>query len=339
LTGEGFSWVEIIHGIGFNYKGTAHGRKERGRRNYSYLLSSMQEVAQKLTSGHRSGLRKPIRVIQNMIDLMMVDEPLFLALSTVRIHDDYTYTHSINVALLSMYLGKQIGLSRSSLERLGICGILHDIGKIEIPKRILNKPGKLTNKEFEEVKKHSINSVRMIVKIDASQHRKSGLLLPPFEHHIKYDLSGYPQSRRKKPLSLFGNIISIADVYDALTSQRVYRLNTLSPDFALAMMAKNAKKAFDPILLKVFINMLGIYPIGTILQLNKGRLGIVTKTPKGKGARPHVMLLTRDSEGAFKKGKEVDLSERNPFTNDYQINILKSLHPSECGIQPAQFLL
>ncbi len=341
FTEEDFPWIEIIHDIGTHLQGADRSRKETGRKNYSYLLASVKEVTKKLTSGQRAGLRKPVRMIQNMIDLMMVDEPLFLALSTVRIYDDYTYTHSVNVALLSMYLGKQIGISRSSLERLGICGLLHDMGKVEIPKQILNKPGKLTAEEFEVVKKHSINSVRLIVKIEASQDRKSKMLLPPFEHHLKYDLSGYPQSRRKKPLSLFGRIIAIADVYDALTSPRIYRLHAVSPDRVLELMLEKAEKDFDPILLKVFINMLGIYPIGTILQMDKGRLCIVIKTPNGidAGARPHALMLVRDEQGEFKKGKVVDLSEKDPDTGNYLINIIKSLHPSVCGIHPARFLI
>ncbi|NJL59084.1 MAG: HD-GYP domain-containing protein [Desulfobacteraceae bacterium] len=272
-----------------------------------------------------------------MVDLMSEDEPLFLALSTIRLHDDYTYRHSLNVAILSMCLGKRIGLSRKSLERLGLCGMLHDLGKVEVPKNILNKAGKLTDEEFEEMKKHALNSVRMIVKVNASPDRKAKLLLPPFEHHLKFDLSGYPQTTRKEPISLFGRIIAIADVYDAVTSPRIYRRFVMTPDQALGMMLKGAGKDFDPILLKVFINMMGAYPVGTLLKLDTGEFGLVAENPgNGRKSRPIVVLLHKN--GHFRKGAIVDMNQKNPQTGKYLRNVVRTFHPADYDIQPAEFL-
>ena len=135
-------------------------------------------------------------------------------------------------------LGKRIGLSRISLSHLAICGLVHDLGKLGIPKEVLNKPGKLTDEEFKEIQTHPIKSVNQIIKLRAPADLKSKILLPPFEHHLKYDLSGYPQVRNIKSVSLFGRIITIADVYDALTSPRIYRPEANSPDRALEIMLK-----------------------------------------------------------------------------------------------------
>jgi len=211
---------------------------------------------------------------------------------------------------------------------------------VEVPYEILNKAGKLTNKEREEIEKHPLSSVRQIIKLRASSGLKAKILLPPFEHHLKYDLSGYPRAYRKKPVSLFGRILAIADVYDAMTSPRVYRSRLISPDRALGLMLKGAGKDFDPILLKVFINMLGIYPIGTLLRLDTGEVGLVNGTPgESHRGRPPVLLLASDGKGGLKKVKTVNLAQRDPKTGAFRRNVKATFHPSSIGIQPAEFLL
>jgi len=351
LDAKKFPWAELILKPVARTQDDLTEKKERAKKTYAHVLSSVKEVGEKLTSNKTVGLNKTRRVIQKMVDLIMEDEPLFKALSTIRIYDDYTYAHSVNVAILAMCMGKRIMLSQKSLERLGLCGILHDLGKIEVPKKILNKPGKLTKEEFEVMKQHSLISVRLITKIKAERDRKAQILLPPFEHHLKYDLSGYPQTNRKKEVSLFGRILTIADVYDAITSPRVYRPSVLSQDRALGFMLEGAGTDFDPILLKVFINMLGVYPVGTLLKLDKG-VGLVTIQPEDaaapekenkssngfNGTRPWVVLLVSDGKGGIKKGKEVSLDERDPRTGEFVRNIIGSLSPSEFGIQPAEFI-
>ncbi|MFH1672160.1 MAG: HD-GYP domain-containing protein [Pseudomonadota bacterium] len=335
----GFAWVEIVVGPG-TPEDSAHERKQRAQRTYSYALNSVKEVAQKITSQKRSGVRKARRMVQNMVDLVMEDESVLLAMSTLRDYDDYTYAHSVNVAILSMCLGQHISLSRRALERLGICGLFHDLGKVEVPHEILNKPGKLDELEFEEIQKHPVNSVREIVKLKASRDLKAKILLAPFEHHMKYDLSGYPRTHTKKSVSLFGRILAIADVFDAMTSPRVYRPAPLSPDRALGVMMEGAGHDFDPILLKVFINMLGVYPVGTLVQLDNGDMGLVTDTPGGSdGAHPRVVLVVSDGQGKFKKGKTMSLAERDPNTGAFRRKIVKSLHPAAYGIQPVEFLI
>lgn len=337
---EGFPWAQIVYGPTESLPEDAYERKQRGRKTYSCALTSLKEVTQKLSSQRRAGVRKTRRMVQNMVDLITEDESVLLAMSTIRDYDDYTYTHSVNVAVLSMCLGKRIELSRRALERLGICGLFHDAGKVEVPHEILNKPGRLNDLEFEEIRKHPLNAVRQIIKLQADRDLKVKILLAPFEHHLKYDLSGYPQSHRKKAVSLFGRILTIADVFDAMTSPRVYRPSVYSPDRALALMLGEAGKTFDPILLKVFINMIGVYPVGTLLQLDNKEMGLVIDTPeKADGSRPGVVLLVPDGQGGFKKDRVVSLAERDPRTGAFRRNIVRSLHPSSYGIQPAEFLL
>jgi HD-GYP domain-containing protein (c-di-GMP phosphodiesterase class II) len=148
LGGQSFSWVEVLPHSDVSREERDRKRKEMARRTYTYALSSVKEVSQKLQGG--VGVRKLKRIVQSMVDLLSEDEPVLLGMSTVRDYDDYTYTHSVNVAILSLCLGRYIGLSRLSLRMLGICGLVHDLGKLDIPLEILKKPGRLTEKEFRE---------------------------------------------------------------------------------------------------------------------------------------------------------------------------------------------
>ena len=339
-------WVEILQKISkpeeeeqdTESDETSH-RNERARRDYTYSLSSFKEVAGKLSGKQRVGIRKTVRAVQDMVTHLIEDDEVYSAISTLRVFDDYTFTHSVNVAILSMCMGKRINLSRRSLERLGLCALFHDLGKIEVPREVLNKPGKLNDSEFKLLEQHSLNSARLIVKLRASRDRKAKILLPPFEHHLKFNLSGYPYTNWKKPLSLFGRIITIADVYDAITSQRVYRKSALSPDRALALILEGAGWDFDPILTKVFINMLGAYPIGTLLKLDSDDLALVVSLSRKKGEkRPLACLMEKDPDGMYQKGKTIDLAERDTSTGNYVRDIMETYHPSTFGIQPVQHI-
>ena len=335
-----FAWVEILQLPDKSEEDKDPDRKEMARKTYARALVSVKEVAEKINSERKAGVRKLKRIAQNMVDILAEDESVMLGISTMRDYDDYTYTHSVNVAILSLCLGKRIGLSRISLSHLAICGLLHDLGKLNIPKEILNKPGKLTDQEFKEMEAHPIKSVSQIVRMNAPEDLKAKILLPPFEHHLKYDLSGYPQVKSKQSVSLFGRIITITDVFDALTSPRIYRPEAMSPDRALEIMLKESGKDFDPVLLKVFINMLGVYPAGTLLKLDTGELGLVVDG-KGDGdlTRPRVVLLDSKGGDRYEKGNTVQLSAKNPDTGAFTRNIVTSCHPSRMGIQPSDFIL
>lgn len=336
---KAFSWIEIFQLPNTKPPEQDFERKDLARKTYAYALTSVKEVAQKINSQRQAGVRKLKRIVQNMVDIIAEDESVLLGISTIRDYDDYTYIHSVNVAILSLCLGKRLGLSRKSLCHLAICGLVHDLGKLDIRKEVLNKPGKLTDEEFKEIQTHPIKSMNQIINLRAPADLKAKILLPPFEHHLKYDLSGYPQVHNKKSVSLFGRILTITDVYDALTSPRIYRPVATSPDLALGIMLKGSGKDFDPILLKVFINMLGVYPVGTLLKLDTGEFGIVLDCPKnGNPTRPPIVLLMLDDNGKFKKGKSVDLSEKKPKAESFKRNVVKSFHPSNFGIQPADFI-
>jgi HD-GYP domain-containing protein (c-di-GMP phosphodiesterase class II) len=333
-------WVELLEEKAPTPPESVSTRQERAKRTYVSALGSLREVAQKLSVQGQAGVRKARRMVQEMVDLVLEDESVLMGLTTIKDHDDYTYVHSVNVAILSVNLGKRIGLSRVSLEQLGVCGLFHDLGKVRVAREILHKAEALTEGEWREIRKHPLSSVSQILRLRSSQEMKTRILLAPFEHHLKYDLSGYPKTHVKRDVSLFGRILAIVDVFDALTSARSYRSAALSPDYALSLMADGAGRDFDPILLKVFVGMMGVYPVGTLLQLDTGEMGLVADSSSGRDrSRPRVMLLVPDGRGGVAKGETVDLSEPDPRTGGFKRTAARSLNPGSHGIQPAHFLL
>ena len=307
---------------------------------YAGSIASLKEVIGKVTDNRPAGIRQTVRIVQKTVDLVIEKRSILLKLSTLRDHDDYTYTHSVNVSILAICLGQHIGLTKNALETLGICGLFHDLGKVDVPLKILNKQGRLTDHEFKVIQKHSLNSIRHISKLRAPRELKSKIMLAPFEHHLKYDLSGYPWSWRSEPLSLFGRILTIVDVFDAITSHRIYRSEAISPDQALSMMSESAGKDFDPILLKAFINMLGVYPVGTLVELNTGEIGLVSENPEqSDGMHPLVTILIPAGEQGYTRGETVDLSERETSDGRYKRSVLKTYNPALFGVQPSEFII
>lgn len=346
LAAENIQWIELIKKTerpqddkDSSYKDKAE-RRERARRDYTSAKASIEEVAQKIKDKKGEvGIRKTVRVVQDMVTNLIEDDEVYSAISTLRVFDDYTYTHSVNVAMLSMCIGRRINLSRRNLVSLGICALFHDLGKIEIPNEILRKKDKLDASELKLVEEHSLNSARLLLTLKASPDSKARILVPMFEHHLKYDLSGYPHTDWKKPLTLFGKIISIADKYDILTSSRAYRKFLLSPDRALGYMFDRAGKDFDPLLIKVLINILGIYPVGTMLRLDTDELALVVSSPSRDFAkRPLVCILEKEKKGSYKKKEIINLDERDPETGNYVRSIIETYHPSALGIQPVQYI-
>lgn len=343
LAAENIEWVELIKKSERpqeeSYKSKAE-RRERAKKDYTYAKASIEDVAQKIKDGKDEiGVRKTVRVVQDMVTNLIEDDEVYSAISTLRIADDYTYTHSVNVAMLSMCIGRRINLSRRNLVNLGMSALFHDLGKIEIPNTVLHKKEKLDRRELKLIEEHSLNSSRLMLKLKASPDSKARILVPMFEHHLKYDLSGYPHADWKKPLTLFGKIISIADKYDTLTSSRAYRKSVLSPDRALGYMFDRAGKDFDPILTKVFINIMGVYPVGTMMKLDNGELALVVSSPsRNFSKRPLVCILEKGADGSYKKKEIINLDERDTETGNYVRDIIETYHPANLGIQPVQHI-
>lgn len=224
--------------------------------------------------------------VEIIVDVILKNKEMMLNMVDLKVFDDYTYFHSVNVATLSIGLGTAMGLNKNELCNLGFGALLHDIGKVFVPKHILHKQGPLTDNEFMEMKKHSYLGFEYLASESVgSVAAQAGIL----DHHEKFSGGGYPNDAKGEKISLYGRIIAIADVYDALTSDRPYR-NGLLPSDAIEYIMGGTGSLFDPDLVKVFIRKIAPYPIGTSVKLSNGLSGVVTDNFESFCMRPNVRV-------------------------------------------------
>ena len=225
------------------------------KRSYLKALSSLKGMNDSIKSGMRVKLKKIKRAIQLMVDCILTDESYLMGFTAARNFEDYSYFHPVNVSILSILLGKRVGLGRQYLRALAIAALFHDIGKIDIPVGILNKQAGFTEKEQALLKRHPVDGVRVLLRSFGLSETVILSMLVSFEHHMKLDLSGYPASSAIRKVNLFSRIVSIADGYDSLLSGRVYERKKFNRDEALKLMSQGSGTIYDPLLLKAFMGI------------------------------------------------------------------------------------
>ena len=309
-------------------------KKVRSRKIYSQTINAVSEVMENAKMGQTLRLRKSKRVVQGLIDQLLAAETNLVGLTTIRCYDEYTYNHSVNVCILSLAIGQRIGLSKQKLCELGMAALFHDIGKSEIPLAILNKPSEFSREEWEIMQKHPLLGVKKLMKLKGLDALSARIIAGAFEHHLYCDFSGYPRLPYKR-LSLFGRIISIADCYDGVTSSRVYSRIPHSPDKALRFMMSRAGKIYDPILMKLFINCIGIYPIGTLILLDSQDLCVVIENNPDpeKWNQPRVKIIA-DAKGQEVNGEVIDLADPK-----CSLSVKETLDPNQYKIDVSSYFV
>lgn len=233
--------------------------------------------------------------VTTFIDEVSSNDNLIINMIDLKVFDDYTFYHSVNVALLSIIMGMSLRFSRKNIFHLGIAAIMHDIGKVFTPIEILNKNGPLNGREMQIIQKHSRSGYNYLRdKYPIPFKCYEGVL----HHHERWDGSGYPQNLEKHQISLFGRIIAITDVYDALISDRPYRKG-YSPFEAIEYTMANGESMFDMNLVEEFMKKIQPYPVGTIVRLSNGFKAIVAENKEGRGTRPKVRVY-KDGEKKIK---------------------------------------
>lgn len=313
--------------------------KELAKKTYFNTVTAVAEVMESVKLKQAVGLKRAKRVVQSMVDLILEEDSTLLGLTNLRSHDEYTYNHSVNVCILALAIGQKLGYTKKRLCELGMAALFHDLGKYSIPLEVLNKPTDFTEEEWMVMRRHPIFSVKELVRLKGIDEMAVRVTIGAFEHHLNYDLSGYPKLASKRKLSLLGRIICIVDCYDALTSSRVYNRIPFPPDRALRFMLNKTGKAFDPILMKLFVNAIGIYPIGTLVLLNSKEIGVVFATNPNpeKADRPKVKIVL-DPAGAEADGRIVDLSEEDE-AGQCPHEILNIIDATKYKIDTAKYFL
>jgi HD-GYP domain-containing protein (c-di-GMP phosphodiesterase class II) len=307
------------------------------KKTYFNAVSFSKGVINKIKSGEKISLRKAKRVVESMVDMILGEEELLLGMTAIKDYDQYTYHHSVNVSILSIALGQRLGLNRKALTELGLVALFHDIGKIEVPAEILNKTTNFTEEEWRVIKRHPFWGVHAILKLKGIDVTSTRTAIVAFEHHLNYNLTGYPSVSRRFEINFYSKIVSLADQYDAITSSRVYSRVPMPPDKALSVMAEKAGSELDPLLFKFFINMIGVFPTGTLVLLDTRELGLVHGSNSTFYDRPRVMIIV-DSRGNRVNGNLVDLTEKDA-SGMYVRSIIKTLDPNKYRISLAEYLM
>ncbi|MFS0780307.1 HD-GYP domain-containing protein [Bacillus sp. 1P06AnD] len=245
-------------------------------------------------------------IISNVLTEIKQNTNLLTILSDMYIHDSYIFIHSFNVTLYSLAIGLQLKLNQKQLETLGLGAILHDVGKTKIPADILLKPGRLTEDEYEEIKKHAEHGFQMLKEAGTVS-----LLVAhcAFQHHERLNGSGYPRGLMGTDIHDYGKIIAVADVFDAVTSNRVYR-KAMLPHEGLEILYSGSGTMFDQEIVEAFRRAVAIYPVGLTVVLNDGRVGVVCKQNTGISDRPVVRIIEEN---------------HHPVGEPYEIDLLKKM--------------
>jgi len=313
-------------------------RKMNAMNGYAKVAGTVGTLTQASREGGTASFKQAKRAIQNIIDLMVDDEAAVLGLTTLRCHDQYTHNHSVNVSLLSIALANRVGYPKVELADLGLAALFHDMGKSTIPMEVLNKPGEFTDDDWVAMRNHPTEGVLSLSKMRGITNLPGRMAAASFEHHMNQDFSGYPKLTVPWTISLTGRILTIADCYDAMTSSRVYRREPMSPSKVLNMMLSKSGKSFDPVLLKLFVNCVGIIPIGSLVMLETSELAVVLKPAEDKanGERPIVRVITDPQGNSVDHGREVDLTEKDE-TGDFRHNVIRLIDNTEYKFDTSRY--
>ncbi|WP_373064425.1 HD-GYP domain-containing protein [Gemmatimonas sp.] len=312
--------------------------KERARQTYVRSLDVTREVMTSARLGRSVGLKRVKRAVQGIVDAILTDAASLIGLTTLREFDEYTFVHSVNVSILSVALGRRLGLTKLQLLDLGLAALLHDMGKSRIPLDLLNKRGSLDDDERAILQTHTWQGVLSMFAMPTGSVRPWRAMTTAYEHHMRIDLSGYPIPLRSRRLTLYSKIISVADGFDAATTTRVYQDVPWTPADVLRGMRDNPRLGLDPVVVKAFINLTGIYPVGTLVVLDSLALAMVVAANPDPTAlsRPLVRMIT-DAQGNRLHDLQVyDLTSCDA-SGHFAYTIIRTEDPQRYGISISDY--
>lgn len=305
----------------------ARSQKVHGEAN-KIIHSLMQDVR----LGKQIELEQVDPIVGRMSESILRNQDALLSLCRIKQKDNYTFLHSVSIGALMMSFARAVNLSPEEMRLVGIGGMLHDIGKMKVPDEILNKPGKLTDEEFDIMRSHVVYS-RDILS-DTPGIAQASLDVAA-QHHERFDGSGYPLKLKGPEMSIYGQMASIVDVYDAITSDRCYHKG-MEPTVALRKMFEWSKFHFNPELVHTFVRSIGIYPVGTLVMLESSRIGIVIEQREASLAQPLVRVVFNAKKDFYIKPEDVDLSK--PLGKGGADKIISHESPAKWGIDPHKFM-
>ena len=307
-----------------------------------YFLSifHLKEAFEKEQKDEKLKLNTTRRLMQSIFNHVSDNEAFVYGLTNIKNYDEYTLNHSVNVCMLSISLGRRLGLSRSELVDLGMAAFFHDLGKLDTPLDILNKPARLNEEEREVMELHPTHGAEKLVRQKEFKRLPLTAIHVALEHHIKEDQSGYPHYFKKETTNIFSKIVKVVDYFDAITTKRVYRKHVFSRAEALGLMLEHIGTEFHPAILKAFVNLMGAFPVGSVVLLDTREIAVVFDTNPDPAflVRPKVKLIT-NPEGNRIDGEIIDLTEKDLASGKFLRSIVKPLDPDKYDIQVPDYFL
>lgn len=336
-----------VHGTAWNYPHIRVGRlNAEDRRNdgigsdmaairqlYTNAVSVAQVAWESAEADGEPDLPAAVQAIEGLADAVTHNRTALVALTAMRNYDNYTFTHMVNVSILAMAQARALGIEGRLLREFGLSALMHDIGKVRTPKEILNKPDKLTDEEFAIMRRHTVDGAEILRRTP-----EMPILAPvvAFEHHLRQDGTGYPAAARREGLNLATMICGIADVYDAMRSQRAYQ-QAFPTDRILAVLKRNDGTQFDQHLVRRFVQLLGIYPPGNLVRLSSGEIAVVTHVHAPDPHRPRVRVLFAAD------GRRLDLPQDRSLWESVRADgtletVEAPVNPNDFGIDPLNYI-
>ncbi|HYK83418.1 MAG TPA: HD domain-containing phosphohydrolase [Gemmatimonadales bacterium] len=318
----------------------AERQKEAAKRTYARSVAVTKEVINSIRMGRTANVKKVKRAVQAIVDQVLNNEASLVGLTTLRDYDEYTFTHSVNVCIFSVALGRKLGLSKLQLYDLGMAALFHDVGKSRVPLEVLNKQGGLSDEEWRIMQAHPWLGVLTLFGLRGYGEIPYRGMIVAYEHHMKTDLTGYPKSLRPRQLSMYSKIVAVADGFDAATSRRVYQTVPIQPDQVLKEMWENPRRGYDPVVVKAFINLIGIYPVGTCVILDTYEVAVVhsANPDVAQVHRPVVRVVTTPDGALQHPGFLADLAQRDD-AGHHPRTIVKVTDPVKYGITVSDYFV
>lgn len=334
-----FVWVDARRSIGLkqqvveNQAGTASVLEPAiGKVDFSVEMqqavptyNAAREQSLRLLEAVRLGQELDVAavkvVVKDCVDSILRNPAALLWLARIKHKDEYTSEHSLRVAIFSIALGRELGLLPLQLEQIGVCGMLHDVGKIKVPLEILNKPGCLTEEELAIMQSHASEGRKLLM---SNQQVTAATVDVAYSHHERLDGRGYPRGLDASKIPYFAKIVAVVDSYDAINSDRVYSKGKSSLE-ALRILFEARDSHFDADIVKAFIHLIGIYPPGEIVELSNGEVGIIISCPPGSKLKPRLLVVLDEQKQPCKE-RVIDLQEapRDTCGRPYRVHEVHS---------------
>jgi HD-GYP domain-containing protein (c-di-GMP phosphodiesterase class II) len=298
------------------------------------VVLRVKELYDGISQGGPADIRKLKRSVQSLVDSVYKGETTLLRLTAIRKKEDLMPRHYANVSVLSLCIGKRLGLSKYQMARLGMAALLHDIGRQMLP-QVTGEDEEIDYSALEVLKKHPRMGVETLLRLKGLNEVAVSAMIVAYEHHRNLDDTGYPEVVEPKEMNLYSRVVRIADYFDSATSSGIYSSFAIHPDKALAIMKPRAGSYYDSGLFELFLRVTGAYPVGTFALLSDGSTGVVcTSGRPGEGFdRPFVKVIS-----GSEKGKEVDLTEKDG-TGQYKWNIAGTLDPEQYRVNIYRYLI